>query len=277
MRFEGKAVLLTGGAGGLGGLIAQQLEREGARVCVLDRVAPARTAGYMRHDLSTPDGIEAAAAAVAERPCDILFNLAGIQHFGPFEQQSPEHLVATYMVNLVAPARLTQAVLPRMRARGDGQVVNIGSIFGSINFANFVTYSSAKAGLRGLSQALRRELAGSGIDVTYIAPRAVNTALNTAKVQEFARLTGMRMDQPAAVARRILDVVAARKREAYLGFPEALFVRLNALLPGLVDKALVAGDRKAARLFTPSGDRRDPGGLAALQMTPVQPRERTIP
>jgi short-subunit dehydrogenase len=251
MRFEGKDILLTGGAGGLGALIARQLEQEGARVCVLDCVAPAGGREYMRQDLSTPEGIEAAAGALADRPCDILFNLAGVQHFGPFERQSPEHLVASYMVNLIAPVRLTQAVLPRMRARQCGQIVNVGSIFGSINFAHFVTYSSAKAGLRGFSQALRRELTGSGIDVTYVAPRAVNTALNTAKVQEFARLTGMAMDQPQAVAQRIVDVVAARKREAYLGFPEALFVRLNALLPNLVDQALAGNDRKAAHLFAP--------------------------
>ena len=76
------------------------------------------------------------------------------------------------MVNLVAPARLTQAVLPGMKSRGRGQIANVGSIFGSINFAHFATYSSAKAGMRALSQSLRRELAGTGIDVTYVAPRA---------------------------------------------------------------------------------------------------------
>lgn len=249
MRFEGKDILLTGGAGGLGAIIGRRLESEGANVCVLDRVSPAQANGFMRHDLSTPAGLEAAAAEVADRPFDILFNLAGIQHFGPLEHQSPEHLVASYMINLVAPVRLTQAVLPRMRARGSGQIVNVGSIFGSINFAHFVTYSSAKAGLRGFSQALRRELAGSGIDVTYVAPRAVRTPLNSAQVMEFARLTGMNMDQPEAIADRIVDVVAARKREAYFGFPEALFVRLNAVLPGLVDQALSGNDRKAARLF----------------------------
>ena len=136
---------------------------------------------------------------------------------------------------------------------GAGQIVNVGSIFGSINFAHFATYSSAKAGLRGFSQALRREVAGSGIDVTYVAPRAVNTALNTDTVKEFARLTGMNMDEPRAVAHRIVDVVADRRREAYFGFPEALFVRLNAIFPGLVDQALSSNDRKAARLFAPSG------------------------
>lgn len=249
MSFDGKEILLTGGSGGLGGLICRLLSAEGARVTVLDRAEPAAAVGFLRADLSTPEGIEAAAEAVGARDWDIVVNLAGIQHFGPLERQSPGHLMASYLVNLVAPVRLTQAVLPRMKARAHGQIVNIGSIFGSINFAHFVTYSSAKAGLRGFSQALRRELSGTGVDVTYVAPRAVRTALNTPAVMEFAKLTHMNMDEPQLIAARIVDAIRARKRDAYFGFPESLFVRLNAIFPSLVDRALSANDRKAARLF----------------------------
>lgn len=249
MRFEDKDVLLTGGSGALGGRICQLLQAEGARVVILDRVAPTNVASFINADLSTPVGIEAAARAISGLPCDLLINLAGIQHFGPFADQSPEHLLASYLVNLVAPVRLTQVVLPQMRRRGGGQIANVGSIFGSINFAHFVTYSSAKAGLRGFSQALRRELSGSGVDVTYVAPRAVRTPLNSPRVMEFAKLTNMNMDDPGLIARRIVDAIGARRREAYFGFPEALFVRLNAILPGVVDRALSANDRKAAQLF----------------------------
>ena len=130
--------------------------------------------------------MEAVAAAVGDRQWDVLINIAGVQHFGPLEQQTPEHLLASYMVNLVAPARLAQAVLPGMKARGRGQIANVGSIFGSINFAHFATYSSAKAGMRALSQSLRRELAGTGVGVTYVAPRAVATPFNAAKVSQAA-------------------------------------------------------------------------------------------
>ena len=247
--FEEREILVTGGSGGLGQLICSRLLSEGARVTVLDRAPPPDATRFLRHDISTPDGLEAAAAEVSGLPCDILVNLAGVQHFGPLERQAPDQLVAGYMVNLVAPARLTQAVLPAMKARGDGQIVNVGSIFGSINFAHFVSYSSAKAGLRGFSQALRRELAGSGVAVTYVAPRAVRTALNSPLVLAFAKATGMHMDDPELIAHRIVQAVGARKREAYFGFPESLFVRVNALLPGLVDRALAANDRKAAALF----------------------------
>lgn len=248
--FRDKTILLTGGSGGLGSLISELLIAEHARVVVLDRAPPASASGFLQHDISTAEGIEAAAAAIAGHDWDIVINLAGIQHFGPFERQSPEHLLASYMVNLIAPVRLTQAVLPRMKARGTGQVVNVGSIFGSINFANFVTYSSAKAGLRGFSQALRRELSGSGLDVTYVAPRAVKTALNTPAVMAFAKLTQMNMDPPEAIALRIVEAIRARKKDVYFGFPESLFVRINAIFPRIVDGALAANDRKAAQLFT---------------------------
>ncbi|MBU4434860.1 MAG: SDR family NAD(P)-dependent oxidoreductase [Alphaproteobacteria bacterium] len=247
--FDDMTILLTGGSGGLGSLICAQLMAEGARVAVLDRSPPAECSSFLQHDISTPEGLEAAAAAVALRSWDVVINLAGIQHFGPFERQSPEHLLASYMVNLIAPVRLTQAVLPEMKARGAGHIVNVGSIFGSINFAHFVTYSSAKAGLRGFSQALRRELSGSGLDVTYVAPRAVKTALNTPAVMEFAKLTQMNMDPPELIARRIVEAIRRRKKDVYFGFPESLFVRLNAIFPQLVDRALSANDRKAARLF----------------------------
>jgi len=247
--FEDKLILLTGGSGGLGSLISAQLQAEGGRVTVLDRTAPSNGSGFLKHDISTAEGVEAAAAAISNRAWDIVINLAGIQHFGPFERQSPEHLQASYMVNLIAPVRLTQAVLPGMKARGSGQIVNVGSIFGSINFAHFVTYSSAKAGLRGFSQALRRELSGSGVAVTYVAPRAVRTALNTPAVMEFAQLTHMNMDPPELIATRIVDAIRGRKKDVYFGFPESLFVRLNAIFPQLIDRALSANDRKAARLF----------------------------
>ena len=249
MSFKGREIIVTGGSGNLGQIIAGLLRKDGAHVVVMDRAPPADGSRFIQHDLSTPEGIEAAALDLSSRRCDILVNLAGIQFFGPLEKQPADHLLASYMVNLVAPVRLSQAVLTGMKARGSGQIVNVGSIFGSINFAHFVTYSSAKAGLRGFSQALRRELSGTGIDVTYVAPRAVRTALNSPAVMEFAKLTHMNMDEPQAVARRIVGAIRARRRDAYFGFPESLFVRVNALAPALVDNALAANDRKAARLF----------------------------
>lgn len=250
MRFSGQRIAITGGAGEIGGRIVAQLLGEAAEVTVLDRVAPQDPrAGHIACDLADAEGLETLAAVLAAQSWDILINLAGVQYFGPMEGETPESLRRTLAINLLAPMRLAQAVAPGMRDRGRGQIVNIGSIFGSINFAHFASYSSSKAGLRAFSQALRRELAGSGVDVTYVAPRAVKTGFNSPAVLQFAALTKMAMDEPGAVAGLIVDAVAARRRDVYLGFPEAFFVRLNAIFPALVDRALAADDRRVAQLF----------------------------
>lgn len=250
MPFERQCVAITGGSGDLGRRITQRLVAGGAEVVVLDRNPPASPdVQYIAGDLSTAAGVEEAAGGLAGSGCDVLINLAGVQYCGPVEGESPEQLARTFTVNLLAPIRLTQAVLPHMRAQRCGQIVNIGSILGSINFAHFASYSSSKAGLRGFSQALRRELAGSGVAVTHISPRAVRTAFNSAKVEALAAATNMTMDDPERTADRIVRAVAARRRDVDIGFPEAFYVRLNALFPGVVDQALAAGDRRAARLF----------------------------
>jgi len=251
MSLEGTKIVLTGGAGGIGALVAHELRSLGANVLVVDRLdPPPADVGYIQGDLSTMSGICAVADKVRLAAPDMLINLAGAQYFGPAEDQSSAHVHAGYMVNLLAPVLLTQAVLPVMKRRASGQIVNIGSIFGSINYPHFATYSSAKAGLRGYSEALRRELHGSGIGVTYIAPRAVRTGLNNALVMRFAELAKMHMDEPEAVARRIVRAIHERKADVFIGFPERFFVRVNALLPRLVDAVLSAQTTKARKLFT---------------------------
>lgn len=250
MSLNNKAVILTGGSGGIGQMVTAELVAHGARVTIVDRQAPPRpTAEYVEGDLGSVEGISAVTAKLAARPCDILINLAGIQHFGLFDCQSPAQIQASYFVNLMAPVLLTRAVLPGMKQRGAGQIVNIGSIFGSIAFAHFTAYSSTKAGLRGFSEALRRELNGSGIEVTYIAPRAVKTPLNTAAVLKFAAATKMNMDEPAYVAAKIVDSIARHRKDVYIGFPESLFVRINSLMPRVVDAALSGGDRCAREIL----------------------------
>ena len=248
-QFKDMKIVVTGAAGGIGSLLCRRLTAEGATVIGIDRVACPEAAETIMADLGSFDGIAALGALLADRPVDILVNLAGIQYFGPFHEQSPESLWAGYVVNLIAPAMLSRAVLPGMRARGSGRIVNIGSVFGAIPFAHFVSYSSAKAGLKGLSQALRRELAGTGVEVTHIAPRAVRTALNSELVMKLAGLTRMNMDPPELVVARIARAMIRGERDVVIGFPESLFVRINALAPAMVDRALAANDRKAAALF----------------------------
>ncbi len=250
MRLEEMNVVLTGAAGGIGSLVAHQLRLDGARVTGVDLADCPACDATLRADLASPAGVQALADELARRRVDVLVNLAGIQYFGPFERQGEDAIALGYAVNLLAPSLLARAVLPQMRERGAGQIVNIGSVFGAIPFAHFVTYSAAKAGLKGFSQALRRELAGSGVQVTHVAPRAVRTSFNSPAVLRFAALTRMNMDPPELVAARIAAVVGTRAANVVIGFPESLFVRINALAPSLVDRALQANDRKAAAIFT---------------------------
>ncbi len=253
MDFRNKHIVVTGGAGGIGSLLCRQLLAQGAKITVIDRVNSIDFEGTLiQGDLANLEGIAAIAHQLQKQSVDILINLAGLQYFGVFEEQSPENTALLYNVNLLAPVLLTQALIPGMKKRGKGQVVNIGSTFGSINFAFFITYSSSKAGLQGFSEALRREVSSDGIDVTYIAPRAAKTPLNSEKVLKFAKITKMNMDQPEWVVDKIIVALKKGKKDVYLGFPEKLFVRINAILPRLVDFALAENTQKAKPLFVTS-------------------------
>ena len=185
-RLDGERIVLTGIAGGIGSLVAARLRAAGAKVIGVDRVASDLADDMLVADLGSFEGLRQIGNELAAREVDGLINLAGIQYFGPFADQSPDAIWAGYIINLVAPAMLTRALMPRFKTRGTGRIVNIGSVFGAIPFAHFVTYSSAKAGLKGFSDALRREYAGTDVSITHVAPRAVRTALNSSKVLAFA-------------------------------------------------------------------------------------------
>lgn len=132
---------------------------------------------------------------------------------------------------------------PKLRTRLDGPFVF------ERRLAHFATYSSAKSGLRAFSEALRRELAGTQVGVTYLAPRAIKTGMLTPAIRNYAKLVGMNIDNPERIAARIARAIKEREKDVYIGFPEQLFVRVNAVLPRLIDAAVAAGDRKAAKLF----------------------------
>ena len=164
-----------------------------------------------------------------------------------FAEQDPGLIQKTVEINTLAPMLLARAVLPAMIEQDSGQIVNIGSTFGSIGFAWFSAYSASKYALRGFSQALRRELAETGIKVTYIAPRAVKTSINSQAVYEMAKAVKMNMDEPDAVAEQIVKCIRKGDKETHLGFPESFFVRINAVFPGLVDRAVRKQNRAARK------------------------------
>jgi short-subunit dehydrogenase len=252
MPLKGKRVALTGGTGGIGSLLCQELVNAGASLILISRRSQVRfSAELVRADLANSDDLASACSALTKVKPDILINLAGLQHFGSLEEESDEHLRRTIAVNLLAPIALTKAVIPHMRQQGSGQIVNIGSIMASIGCSNFVTYSSVKSGIKGFSEALRRELAGSGIVITYIAPRAVGTGMTNAAVTKYARANGMTIDDPFDVARKITAAIAGRRKDVYFGLSERLFVTLNGLAPRIIDAGLAAKNRKSASVLPP--------------------------
>jgi short-subunit dehydrogenase len=249
VSLASKRIILTGGSGGIGELTAAALMREGADVAVMSRSVGPERARHIRADLATSEGIDEACRVVACEEPDILINMAGVQFFGPAETQSFADLCSGYNVNLVAPVALCNSCLPAMRRRNTGQIVNIGSILGSIGCAHFASYSSAKAGLRAYSEALRRELVGTGIALTFVAPRAVRTRMVTRELDAYAKLVGMTIDLPGKVAATIVAAVKHRAKDVYIGLPERIFVGVNAVLPRLMDAAVAGRDRRARSLF----------------------------
>jgi len=261
MKLEGARIILTGAAGGIGSEIVRQLSGRGARIALLDRNAEAletlcaefggTAAGIfpVTADLLQPEGCDAAIDQALQQlgGVDVLINGAGLMSFRPFAEEDPALLERIVRLNMVSPMLLTRRVLPHMLEHKAGRIVNVGSTFGSIAFAWFSAYSASKFGLRGFSEALRRELAGTGVELTYIAPRAVRTKLNTGAVYRMAEAVKMNMDEPAWVAQRIAEAIEKNRKEVFLGFPESLFVRINALWPRLVDGAL----RKQNALMLP--------------------------
>jgi len=155
---------------------------------------------------------------------DVLVNNAGISIARGQWWDAPDPL-RVLDVNLVSPIELVRLVLPDMRARGSGHIVNIGSVAGRVPTHGM--YSASKYGLRGFSLALRRELLGSGVDVSLVSPGFVRTPLTGG-----ARLP---MPGPEIVARAVAEVLLRPRREVVTPRPYGPLSVLDAMLPGLGD------------------------------------------
>lgn len=252
LDLRGRTVVLTGASGGIGAALTAEFVAAGARVLAIGRDA----ARLQRVVQAHPQGaVVALAADVAEADgrADIVsraraenVSMLVLAHaqaaFGLFEAQSDDALERMLQTNLTAPMLLIRALLPTLRAQASAQapaaVVAVGSTFGALAFPGFAGYSASKYGLRGLIEGLHREYADAPIRFQYLAPRATRTDFNSPAVVAMNRELKTAEDAPEAVAamlRAAIERGAARKQ---LGWPESLFVRLNALLPGFVDRNL---------------------------------------
>ena len=275
--LKDKTVLLTGATGGIGKEVATLLAAEGANLILVDinsssleQLARAidgaggRNIRVVRSDLAAGRDRDVLAGLICDDypRLDVLINCAGINEFALFSDLTEDQVEKMINVNITAPILLTRMLLPMLAKSERGQIVNFGSTFGSIGYPGFVTYSATKFAMRGFSEALRRELARTRISVSYIAPRATRTAINSGPVYAMNAALGVKMDEPRSVAREVLAVVkAGRPVNKYLGWPEKLFVRINQLLPGLVDGSL---RRQLDTIVHYAGASRKPGPMEKI-------------
>ena len=248
MDIERKTVLVTGATGGIGRKLCAQLDELGATLVMTGRDKQALADLHQqfgnRHyvveaDLSTSSGRAGVLACCSDSGgIDAVINLAGITDFGLFENQSPELIEKILNINLVSLLLFCHELLPQLTAKSESSLINVGSIFGSIGYPGFAVYCASKAGVKGFTESLGRELADSPVNVSYIAPRATSTAINSAKVDAMNKELGNRSDSPDYVAAEIVKLLKSGKRLRYLGWPEKFFVRVNAIFPNVVFKAL---------------------------------------
>src|SRR5690606_18784877 len=118
-------------------------------------------------DLTAPGSRMAVRDAAFARRVNVLVNGAAIPSFGPFESLDDAHLQRVITTDLIAPIALTRQLLPVLRVAPQAAILNIGSTLGSIGMPGFTVYAAAKAGMRAFSEALRRELADTGVRVQF--------------------------------------------------------------------------------------------------------------
>lgn len=191
MKLEGKVALVTGAGRGIGKAIARSLAQSGSRVILSGRtVADLETvqreirqqggsASIVSADLTKDEAIEhlVGESRRAHGSVDILVNNAGWGKRGPIVKAKVEDWDQTFRLNLRAPMILSQRLLPAMIEKGEGAVINIGSVSGKAGEANGAAYSASKFGLIGFTQSLYDEVREHGIKVAVILPGFVDTPM----------------------------------------------------------------------------------------------------
>jgi NAD(P)-dependent dehydrogenase (short-subunit alcohol dehydrogenase family) len=255
--FRGKNVLITGGSRGLGLVIARQLAREGARVIICSR-----TAHQVQRAQEELVGMGAEVLAftcdITDRVdvysmidqtlhewghIDVLINDAGIIRVGPVETMELEDYRQAMDVHFWGPLHTINAVLPGMKARRCGRIVNISSIGGRISVPHLLPYCASKFALTGLSEGLRSELAKDGIVVTTISPGLMRTGSprnaefkgqHRAEYAWFVLGDSLPLISMSAecAARQVLDACRRGEAARTLSLPARAADLLHAVFPG---------------------------------------------
>lgn len=211
--LTGKSALVTGSTAGLGLAIARKLAENGCRVALNGLAPPEQMepvlqaikaefdvdAVYHRVDLSKPAGVENMMASLAERfgGIDILVNNAVVRHFAPIETFPLERWDDALAINISAPFHAIRLVLPHMRARGWGRIVNMASIYSHIGAANRIDYVTTKTALLGMTRVVALETINDGITCNALCPGSVLTEVIDQRVADLARSNGLSVAEAA--------------------------------------------------------------------------------
>jgi 3-hydroxybutyrate dehydrogenase len=197
-----RCILITGAGSGIGAGVATELAAAGHHIVLTDLnraavdavaaqiLAAGGSAETLVLDVTSDDSVAAAVAAVT-RPVDVLVNNAGLQHVAPLEEFPIDKWDFLIQVMLVGVARLTRALLPGMRERGFGRIVNIGSIHSLVASPFKSAYVAAKHGLIGFSKVIALETANTDITINTICPTYVKTPLVDKQIADQARTRGI--------------------------------------------------------------------------------------
>lgn len=226
---EGRIVLISGGSRGIGRACVERFAAEGDRVAFLyhsrseaaNEVARQTGALAICADVSDPDSVRAAVAQVQATwgDPDVLVNNAGVAQLGLLQDMTDAEWRRLIDTDLSGAVYLCRAVIPGMVRRHSGQIVQIGSMWGKVGASCEVAYSAAKAGLRGLTMALAKELGPSGITVNCVEPGLIDTDMNAALDADVRRR--LCEETPLGRVGRPEDIAAA---VAFLASPEAAFI-----------------------------------------------------
>lgn len=268
--FQGLSVVITGGSRGLGLEIARHFAAEGAKLTLLARDPDEldRATDQLRPsgadvvaiacDVRNRQAVEEAVGAIIEKrgAIDVLINNAGVIEVAPFENLDLDDFQESVDTHAWGPLHLIRAVVPHMKGRKTGRIVNISSIGGIVAVPHLLAYSMGKFALTGLSDGFRAELAKDGIRVTTVIPGLMRTGSHVNAFfkgqhrKEFAwfAISGANplvSTSASRAARRIVDACRFGDPRLIITFPAYLLHLVNALFPGIT----AFGTSLAARLL----------------------------
>ncbi len=279
--LKDKTVLITGGSRGLGLVMAREFAREGARLVLcardqeeleqarLDLESRGAEVMVVPCDVTNQQDVKSMIAAVYPRfgAVDVLVNNAGVIQVGPLEVMTHEDFELAMRAHFWGPLNTIFAVLPSMRARKTGRIVNISSIGGKVSVPHLVPYSASKFALVGLSKGLRAELMKDGIKVTTVCPGLMRTGSprnadfkgkHQFEYAWFSISDSLPLLTVSAenAARQVVDACKRGQAELVISVPAKIAVLLDSLFPEATSQMLAVANRLLP----------EPGGVGTERM-----------